>query len=544
MRDRSGDVVGGKYRIGRLIGDGGMGTVYEAKHEVLGTAVALKFLHPELAKRPGLVARFLREAQVSARIQSPHVTRVTDVEQSPDGSAFIVMELLSGESLQEVLDRERKLAVPRAVDHALQILAGLEAAHALSVVHRDLKPDNVFVSPSHGGPLLRLLDFGIAKVRESTEYKKGLTRPGALMGTPEYMAPEQAFAADQVDHRADLYSVGAMLYEMLSGDRPAYGDDARAIAEAVMAGRVRRLESLAPDVPPGLAEVVHRAMDPVPARRFGSAHEMRQALAPHATELSHAGRLAASTAPLAERGTPPPVASTPPTLDDAPALGTAAPRSASTPPTAPDAAPITAPSVISAASGTAVGPVLAHGAHVMSHGAPGIAPWGAPGAPPLPQGRGVGALVALLLGVVVAGGVIALVVTQRSPSADDPPALFTSAPPTTLTSQGPPAVAPDLPAADPPPRPSPDPPRTSPGPRPGLPAPGPGPAPKADAGAAPPRPQPDAGRTPIPPGIPLPPGFASALPPGIPTTIPTFFPIPGFGVPPAPSPLPAPAPAP
>ena len=173
-----GDVIGGKYRIVRLIGDGGMGTVYEAHHEFLETTVALKFLHTELAKRAGLGSRFLQEARVSARIRSPHVTHVTDVDQTADGSPYLVMELLHGEPLQQLMDRRGKLPVEQAVDFALQILSGLESAHAIGVVHRDLKPDNVFIVPATGGPLLKLIDFGIAKLRASTAFQKGLTRAG------------------------------------------------------------------------------------------------------------------------------------------------------------------------------------------------------------------------------------------------------------------------------------------------------------------------------------------------------------------------------
>ena len=217
-----GDLIDGKYRIQRLIGDGGMGSVYEARHEFLGIPVALKFLHTDLAKRPGLAARFLQEARVSATIQSPHVCHVTDVDTASDGSPFLVMELLTGESLQSLLTRQGKLSVDYSIDFALQILAGLEAAHALGVVHRDLKPDNVFITPSASGPLLKLIDFGIAKLRESNEFKKELTRAGVIMGTPEYMAPEQLYAAHEVDHRADLYSLGVILFEMLSRARPAF----------------------------------------------------------------------------------------------------------------------------------------------------------------------------------------------------------------------------------------------------------------------------------------------------------------------------------
>jgi len=286
MRPAVGDVIGGKYRIVRLIGDGGMGTVYEARHEFLETSVALKFLHADLAKRAGLGSRFLQEARVSAQIRSPHVTHVTDVDQTADGSPYLVMELLHGEPLQQAMDRMHKLPPEQAVDFALQILSGLEAAHAIGVVHRDLKPDNVFIVPAGGGPLLKLIDFGIAKLRASTEFQKGLTRAGVIMGTPEYMAPEQLFAAENVDLRADLYSLGVILFEMLSGRRPADGDEVEAIVASVVSGNVRHLADLEPGLAPGLVAVVERALRPDREARFGSAIEMRSALAPFAGPMS------------------------------------------------------------------------------------------------------------------------------------------------------------------------------------------------------------------------------------------------------------------
>src|SRR5262249_38613561 len=173
-----------------------------------------------LAKKELLVRRFVQEAQLSAGIKSTHVVQVTDIDQSSDGFAYLVMELLHGESLQTILERDKKLPTNVALDYTMQILAGLEAAHERGIVHRDLKPDNVFVVPTPRGPLVKLLDFGIAKLRTSKEFQIGLTRPGVMMGTPEYMAPEQAFSADSVDARADVYSVGAILYEMLAGVRP------------------------------------------------------------------------------------------------------------------------------------------------------------------------------------------------------------------------------------------------------------------------------------------------------------------------------------
>jgi eukaryotic-like serine/threonine-protein kinase len=531
MRFQPGEVVGGKYRIVRMIGDGGMGAVYEARHEILGSPVALKFLHAELSKRPGLASRFLQEAKVSASIQSPHVTRVTDVDQTPDGSPYLVMELLNGESLQQLLDRRHKLAKDQAIDFALQILSGLEAAHALGVVHRDLKPDNVFITPSTGGPVLKLLDFGIAKLRQSSEYHRGLTRPGAIMGTPEYMAPEQLYAADKVDHRADLYSLGAMLYEMLTGERPAYGDDAHQIVGQVAAGKVKRLTRHDQSLGENLAAVVHRAIDADKNQRFASAMDMRLALGPLSGELSHAGRLAATPAPAAvlaeqlESARPPPTVDTPelshkgnvpPTLppDDEPPPGTAI---GGAPPTYASGAhpPIK--------GGTQEAPkeliqhhIAAHaGASVARSGPPPGLSYPGPGGFGPPRARrprrATGALIALLLGVLVTGGVIALVVVTKKdgqdPQLND---LGTVAPATTISAQG----GGEPTTTEPPPPPIPN---TPVDPRPKPTATG-KPKPK-DAGA-----DKDAGTQPFP--IPLPSGLPP-LPSGFPP-IPTSFPFPGF----------------
>jgi tRNA A-37 threonylcarbamoyl transferase component Bud32 len=273
-----GSVVNGKYRLTRLVGDGGMGSVYEAQHTVLGTRVAIKVLHPELAKRTGLVERFLQEARVAAQIRSAHVVQVTDVDRTPDGYAYIVMELLEGEPLSSVLDRQRRLPVATACEYTLQILEALEAAHALHVIHRDLKPENVFVTFVAGGPVLKLIDFGIAKARRTDPQQRNLTVAGVVMGTAEYMAPEQARSADKVDQRSDLYAVGVMLYEMLSGVRPVQGEDARIIALKVERGEIAPLVQSAPDVPREIAGLVHRAMAARPELRFATATEMRLAL--------------------------------------------------------------------------------------------------------------------------------------------------------------------------------------------------------------------------------------------------------------------------
>ncbi len=273
-----GSVVNGKYRLVRVLGDGGMGSVYEAQHVALGTRVAIKVLHPELARRSGLVERFLQEARVAAQIRSAHVVQVVDVDRTPDGHAYIVMELLEGEPLSSVLDRQRKLPVTIACAYTTQILQALEAAHALGVIHRDLKPENVFVTFVGGKPNLKLIDFGIAKAHRTDPQQKQLTVAGVLMGTAEYMAPEQARSADKVDARADVYAVGVMLYEMIAGVRPAGGDDARIIALKVERGDVTPLLQAAPDAPREIAGLVHRAMAARPQLRFASATEMRLAI--------------------------------------------------------------------------------------------------------------------------------------------------------------------------------------------------------------------------------------------------------------------------
>ncbi len=288
-----GSLVNGKYRLGRLLGEGGMGSIFEARHEFLGTEVALKFLHPALSSRPNIVARFVQEARVSANLKSPHVVSVVDVDQSPEGLAFLVMELLHGEPLSQRLAREPVLPVPLSLTIAVQVLLALETAHGLGVVHRDMKPENVFLTDSPGaagatsdGLLVKILDFGIAKLRSLGEVRAQLTRPGALMGTPEYMAPEQVFAAEAVDARADLYALGAMLFEMLAGRRPVQGDDPRIIANAVMSGQTPRLDVIARRVPPPIADVVAIALAPKPNDRFSSAVAMRQALVNAAQEAS------------------------------------------------------------------------------------------------------------------------------------------------------------------------------------------------------------------------------------------------------------------
>ncbi|MBW2455068.1 MAG: serine/threonine protein kinase [Deltaproteobacteria bacterium] len=289
MDPQVGQLINNKYRLVRLIGDGGMGSVFEARHELLGTTVALKFLHPALTRRKGLVERFLQEAQVSARIDNPHVVRVSDVDRTYEGLAFMVMEYVVGETLQMLYERNyqegTRMPYADAFDYMLQLLDGVGSAHKLAIVHRDLKPDNVMLSgDGDGKTLVKILDFGIAKLKASGEVDRGLTRPGVVMGTPEYMAPEQAFSADKVDARADIFSLGVMFFEMLAGRRPVGGDNAHAIAAQYLEGGIAQLTDLAPALDPDLAAAVHKSMSAKPDDRFETMAQFRNAVIEFAPE--------------------------------------------------------------------------------------------------------------------------------------------------------------------------------------------------------------------------------------------------------------------
>ncbi len=275
-----GDLIAQKYRLVRKLGEGAMGVVYEGLHERLKTSVALKFLHKDLAERPGLGARFLQEAQLAASIRNPHVATVWDVELTTDQIPFMVMELLRGETLRALMDRERRLSLAQTVDFSVQILIGLGALHELSIVHRDLKPDNVFATQERDGVVLKLIDFGIAKLRLPQADGDKLTTAGMILGTPEYMAPEQIVEAASVDQRADIYSVGALIYEMLSGQTVVKPTSLEATLLAVQTGQIRTLGELIPGLPKGFEAIVMRALSLNREQRFQTAGAFKEALLP------------------------------------------------------------------------------------------------------------------------------------------------------------------------------------------------------------------------------------------------------------------------
>jgi serine/threonine-protein kinase len=276
---RTGQVLAGKYRLLRLLGRGGMGEVYEARHAVVGRRFAVKFLHAPPTLGSGAAARFLREAQAAGALESPHIAAVVDFDVAPDGAPFMVMEYLAGESLARVLRREVRLPVPRVVDLVLQACAGLAVAHAAGIVHRDLKPDNLFlVERPDGAELLKIVDFGIAKLLNQTA-PGDMTQSGAVLGTPYYMAPEQARGERAVDQRVDVHALGLIAYELLCGRKPHPGDSYNAILAHILTEPVVPLSELRPGLPQELAAVIERAMAFEPAARYPGVQDLAQDLA-------------------------------------------------------------------------------------------------------------------------------------------------------------------------------------------------------------------------------------------------------------------------
>jgi serine/threonine-protein kinase len=253
--------------------------VYEAQHTLVKRRFAVKFLHPDLARKRDLLARFQREAEAAGALESENVAAAVDFGVTGDGSPFIVMEYLSGVSLEHLLEAEGTLPAGRAADLVQQACRGVQAAHALGIVHRDLKPHNLFVCRREDGTdLLKVLDFGVAKL-EALE-SSAATRTGTVLGTPSYMAPEQARGEKTVGHGADVYALGAILYELLSGKKPHPGASHNAILHHISTQPAVPLASAQEGLPAGLVAVVEQALAAVPEERPASAEAFGQALAP------------------------------------------------------------------------------------------------------------------------------------------------------------------------------------------------------------------------------------------------------------------------
>jgi tRNA A-37 threonylcarbamoyl transferase component Bud32 len=332
---RPGDILAGKYRVERVLGMGGMGVVVAAHHLQLDEKVALKFLLPEALGNPLAVARFAREARAAVKIKSEHVARVIDVGTLPNGAPYIVMEYLEGGDLSAWLAQRGPLPIELAVEFVLQACVALADAHALGIVHRDLKPANLFcVRRSDGQLSIKVLDFGISKLVESVAGPgMSMTKTAALMGSPLYMSPEQMRSSKDVDAQTDIWALGVILFELMTG-RPAFvADSATALAIQVATEPPPSMQSFRHDVPMGLEGVILRCLEKDPRRRHRNVAELAFALLPFGPRRARAlverisgivqaaglsvGALAMPPSPLAEgtvasSGSSPPVSQTTP----------------------------------------------------------------------------------------------------------------------------------------------------------------------------------------------------------------------------------------
>jgi len=270
----------GNYRIVAKIGEGGMGAVYLAEHALIGRQAAIKVLLPEMSHRQELVTRFFNEARAATAVKHPGIVEIYDFGYHGDGSAYIVMEYLEGESLSARLRRVRLYSEARAAALGRQVASALGAAHAKGIVHRDLKPDNIFIvrDPEIAdGERTKILDFGIAKLATSETPGSAVTRTGMVMGTPSYMSPEQCKGSGQVDRRADLYALGCILYEMVCGHPPFVAEGAGEVMAHHIFSAVVPPSRIRP-VTPTLEAILLRALAKDPSQRFASAEEMSAAL--------------------------------------------------------------------------------------------------------------------------------------------------------------------------------------------------------------------------------------------------------------------------
>ena len=275
-----GELLAGKYRVERVLGEGGMGIVVAAIHEALRQRVAIKLLRPGALESTEALGRFEREARAAASLRSEHVARVLDIGKLEDGRPYMVMEYLEGIDLGEMIDSGRKLAPWEAVDFVLQACEAIAEAHGNRIVHRDLKPRNLFLAQTvDGRPLVKVLDFGISKVAGGVEDMQ-LTRTTEVIGSPSYMSPEQLRSSKLVDLRTDIWALGVILYELLTGRLPFYANTVTELVAIVLMDQEPTLRSVREDIPDGLAAIVSRCLAKQPDARFQTVGELAYALAP------------------------------------------------------------------------------------------------------------------------------------------------------------------------------------------------------------------------------------------------------------------------
>ena len=276
-----GMVLDGKYRLGALIGAGGMGAVLEATHILLDKSVAIKLLLPDFAANQEMGARLLREARAASATGHRNIALVTDLGRTTEGTLYVVMERLTGRSLDAVLRSDAPLPVPRASRIVRDLLTGLDAVHRRGIVHRDLKPSNVMLcTEDDGSGLVKILDFGISKQVGDTD----LTTMGKILGTPRYMPPEQARGLPDIDGRADIYAAGAILYALLTAESPISGNNYNAVLASILEGKLAPPSSKVPSIPRALDDVVLRAMARSREQRFPDALSFRKQLLPFCGE--------------------------------------------------------------------------------------------------------------------------------------------------------------------------------------------------------------------------------------------------------------------
>jgi serine/threonine-protein kinase len=303
-----GQVLAGKYRIDDKIDEGGMGCVYRATHVLMEKVVAVKVLHPALAADDKIVQRFTREAKAASRISHPHAINVTDFGESENGIVYLVMEYLRGRTLKDVVRAGGPMTLERTVEIVRQVAGALEAAHHEGVVHRDLKSDNIMLEEATGGDWAKVLDFGIAKIQQTErsvhETDPGLTAPNLIIGTPQYMSPEQCSQASGIDARSDIYSFGVIIYEMLAGHVPFSGDSPTAIMMKHIQEPPPSILDERKDLPEGVGRVIARALAKSPEDRFQKASELSAALAEAAAEAPAASPAVAAVLDTERIGSP------------------------------------------------------------------------------------------------------------------------------------------------------------------------------------------------------------------------------------------------
>jgi serine/threonine-protein kinase len=285
-----GEVLGARWALDEKIDAGAMGEIFRGRHRVLGHTVAVKVMIPDAARDGATTERFLREARIAARLRHPHVVRVEDFGVADDGRSYLVMELLRGESLARRLARAPRLTSAEVLRIVRQLGEALDVAHAEGIVHRDLKPENIFLCDvPDGAPIVKVLDFGVAKFTDTLSEGGHATASNALIGTPKYMSPEQARSSRDLDGRSDLWAVGMLVYEMLTGRHPFEGEAIAELLVAILTEQIAPPSSVCPSLPPSLDVWMGRALARSRADRFPSGRALSEAL-----EDALAGRVSES----------------------------------------------------------------------------------------------------------------------------------------------------------------------------------------------------------------------------------------------------------